>query len=93
MINSSCESFSSAYTFLDMKKLKIWKARKLKSNYFAINGQVISIENNEVTISCSDVLIILESVSFENNVKRNPSEIIKWKKSTRNRCFKTNPSS
>ena len=79
LINASCEPFSGAYTFLDMKKLTIWKARRTKSKtkYLAINGQIISINNNEVTVSCSDGFIVLESVSLSDDIKRKPSEIIK----------------
>ena len=65
--------------FFGYEKIKDLEARRTKSKtkYLAINGQIISINNNEVTVSCSDGFIVLESVSFSDDIKRKPSEIIK----------------
>jgi len=80
-IRANAEPFSGAYTFMDLKKIIIWKGYEEKANTEIIGnpGQVVEIrkDRGEVLILTGNGFIVLEEVQLEGDFKRPASDVIK----------------
>lgn len=87
LINSSSEPYSGAYTYLNGKKVIVWRA-KLKNdsdNYLGVNGQIASIlDDMSVDILTSNGKINISEIEIDGN-RTKPGSIIN---SIRNRFGK-----
>ena len=76
-IRAQSEPYPGAFTFLDGKKLIVWRAKSLDMTYYGSPGQVARITEEGVYVICGDNKpILLESVEMEGE-KGKASKIIK----------------
>ena len=80
LINASSEPFGGAFTFLDDKKIIIWRAKLFddNENYLAIPGQVLNINlsNKNIIVAAADGKIEISNIQY-NDLRCSPAEIIK----------------
>ena len=81
LVRASAEPLFGAYTFLDGRKLKIWRAYPEKSNfpYLGIHGQVAERrkKEGEVAIITGNGFLVIEKAEIENQGKKEATDIIK----------------
>lgn len=81
LIRASSEPFAGAYTYLDNKRLTIWRAEIVRDSekYCAIPGQVARIDKKEgsVTIITGNAKLKLLLVSYNAKVRIKPAMVIK----------------
>lgn len=86
LIRASAEPFSGAYSFLEGKRIIIWRARveTLPYSYLGIPGQVVErrTTDKEVAILTAHGVLILECVELDQQGPQPPTKVIK---STRTR--------
>ncbi len=76
-IRAQSEPYPGAFTFLEGKKLVIWRARPEKVTYYGTPGQVARISPDGVTVIAGDnAPLILEAVELEG-VKGPAASLIK----------------
>lgn len=78
LINASCEPYSGAFCMYEDQKLIIWKANIIsdEEEYFAIPGQVCSINKESIDIITGDGKIRITEIEF-NGKRCTPTAIIK----------------
>ena len=81
LIRASSEPYSGAYTFLENKKITIWKARTEKISFKILGtpGQVVEVhrDKNEVAVLSGDGFLVIQLIQLENNNKTEPTQILK----------------
>jgi methionyl-tRNA formyltransferase len=81
LIKASSEPFSGAYTYIGFAKIIIWDADVEHSDtpFLSMPGQVVERrKNGDILVSTGDdTFVVLKKISFEDKIKKNPSEIIK----------------
>lgn len=75
-IRAQSEPYPGAFTFLDGKKLTVWRARPLNMVYQGTPGQVAQICSEGVTMICGDRRpLLLELVQLNSDSKKSASEV------------------
>ena len=84
LVLASAEPLAGAYSFLNTKKITIWRAHpeELPYNYLGVPGQVIEIrhESGNVAVLTGEGLLVLEEIEIAGE-KRGPAS--HWIESTR----------
>lgn len=72
LIRASSRPYSGAFSFLNGRKVTVWKARIVKPGFkfLAIPGQVVGINKDSgfVSVACSDKFLELQEVEVDNNL-------------------------
>lgn len=68
LVRASSRPFAGAFTYLEDRRLTIWRAQaeKLRYNYMGIPGQVIGVDRNsgKVTVLAGQDAVVLEEVTL-----------------------------
>ena len=78
LIRASSHPYSGAFTFLNDKKIIIWKARIVfDNNFLAIPGHIVEINNinNTILVACSNGLLEINSSDIVGEIKSSQVEI------------------
>ena len=67
----------SAFTSLDGKNLKIWKAKVSDLEYEGLVGGVVDIENNEIYIKCGKGTLIVTELQLEGKKRMDSASFLR----------------
>jgi methionyl-tRNA formyltransferase len=72
LVRASARPFAGAFTYLEGRRLTIWRARvqKLQYNWMGVPGQIIAVDRNngEVAVLAGQDAVVLEEVESEGQV-------------------------
>ncbi len=68
--------YPGAFTFLNGRKLYLWKSATLEEYYSGPPGQVLKIQNDTVIIACGNGAIKLIQVQWDGEEIQNPNQIL-----------------
>ena len=81
LVRASAEPFAGAYTYLDGRKLIVWRAHaeRLPYPYLGAPGQVAEIRGSDggVAVICGDGVLVLEVVALERGKRTAASAAIR----------------
>lgn len=81
LVRAVADPFDGAYSFLNNKKLIIWKAHHIIPDYkyMGIPGQIAERfkETGEVSVITGDGLLVLEEVEISKGIREKPYNVIK----------------
>lgn len=66
LVRASAEPFAGAFTYLDGKALRVWRARtdRLPYPWSGVPGQVAAVSGDEVTVLCGKDVLVLSEVQL-----------------------------
>ena len=76
-IRAQSEPYPGAFTFIDDKKIIIWRARLLDLTYYGTSGQVARVSPDGVLVICGDSRPLLITVAEIDRVKQDAHKVIK----------------
>ncbi|MDE1463519.1 methionyl-tRNA formyltransferase [Spartinivicinus poritis] len=76
-IRAQSQPYPGAFTEVDSKRVVIWQAQQFSYPYYAVPGQVLLIEGDQVTIGCGDNTAIIVNQVEVNEQLLPASEIFK----------------
>lgn len=84
LVRASAEPFAGAFTYLDGKRLTVWRARTapLPHAMLGVPGQVVGISADGVAVLTGDRLLVLEEVQYPGKKRAKAPDVVR---STRTR--------
>ncbi|MCA3265838.1 MAG: formyl transferase [Azospirillum sp.] len=78
LVRASAEPFAGAFTHLDGKPLRVWRARvdRLPYPWSGVPGQIAAVNGDEVTVLCGKDVLILSDVQLDGE-RVAPARLIK----------------
>ena len=77
-IRAQSHPYPGAFSFVDGKKLYIWKSMVFKQVYYGIPGLVVEVTNNYVIVTCGKGAICLYEAQFEGFPKESANKVLKY---------------
>jgi len=80
LIRASSRPYSGAFTFLDNKKIIIWRANIVRpeNSFLAVPGHIVEIdkESGSIFVACKDVFLEVTEIEVENDILK-PASFLK----------------
>jgi methionyl-tRNA formyltransferase len=80
LIRASSRPYSGAFTFLDNKKIIIWRANIVRpeNSFLAVPGHIVEIdkESGSIFVACKDVFLKITEIEVENDILK-PASFLK----------------
>ncbi len=77
-IRAQSKPYPGAFTYLDGRKLTVWKASPRDMTYYGSDGQIARLAPDGIYVICGDNRpLVLETVQLENEDERSACDIIK----------------
>ncbi|HEY5123960.1 MAG TPA: methionyl-tRNA formyltransferase [Ignavibacteria bacterium] len=77
-IRAQSEPYPGAFTYIDSKKIRIWKANIFPYPYHGIPGTIIQINSDSAVVVCGQGALILNEVQFEEQNKCPAQTVLKY---------------
>jgi methionyl-tRNA formyltransferase len=65
------------FSFLDGKRIKIWRARPQSASRTALAGEISHVDENGITVSCGDGELVLDRVQLPGSRAMNTAELLR----------------
>jgi methionyl-tRNA formyltransferase len=77
-IRAQSEPYPGAFTYIDSKKIRIWKANIFPYPYHGIPGTITQINSDSAVVVCGQGALILNEVQFEDQNKCSAQTVLKY---------------
>ncbi len=80
LVRGSAEPFAGAYSWLDGRRVRIWRARpeQLSHAWHGVPGQIVSVQPGEsISVLCADGVLVVDEIETAEAGRARPGRLIR----------------